>query len=1032
MFINKSKRILCIRFYLAIIIYITIILQNIAIELLALKKGVAPMNNPKKLNFKQLFTGKRNSNKSNGKKSTKELLREYSSLVLYHPDLVMIFSPRGKVVSQNKTSFKQLFGYSPRQKSDFKKIISNESYHKLDSIFLQTLRGKTGRQDIEVKNKYGQMVYVVLTFIPIKKTDNEIKGICLIIKDITKYKTLNQTLQVNVKHLKYTQEVAEIGSWEYEIAEDKLLCSNSFYDIFGFAKSNHVPMNKPFQFVHPEDYEQTCENVTQAINNGTSYDSEFRIVHGKTNEIRHIRVKTEAIMKDHKPYKLIGVIKDCTVQKKLENNLKHTNKYLQYIFDNLEVGFWMRESIDGKITYLSKGIEYILQTPLAKLYEQPDIWKKMILHSHRKDVFSAYESLYKGKDIKIKYRIQTGDGTTKWIFEQTIPKMNKEGKITNLYGMITDISAEVEIQEKLKFLALYDPLTALPNQYSLYNKLNMICQNNQNRFALLYSNLDRLHIINDSLGHQVGDNLLKIVTNRITSSIPKDSYVARLNGDNFIIIIDHFTNKDDIFTIAEQIISNVGKKVMINEYELYTTISIGISFFPDDGDQKLTLLENAHSALYHAKQQGKNNYQFYSFSRDISSYKKYLLEKDMREAIVNEEFELYYQPQIHSKRMTIESAEALIRWNHKEWGIVTPNVFIQIAEENHLILEIGDWVIKRVCEQLREWKDKGYTLRPIGINISPIQFLKRDLVDVVRKHLKTYQIPGKYLQIEITEDSLLRNEAHILTTLAELKELGVQVAIDDFGTGYASLEYLREFQVDVLKIDQVFIQSRDGQHEIDRAIVSSILHLAKKLHIKTVAEGVEEFAQFEYLKQQECDLIQGYLFSRPVPKNTFEKMLKTGYLRPTKQKTSVVLKEERRKFYRFQFPNSVLGEMSIIEVNKRKVDLGSAKILIENISLGGIKILSTLKLPVHSNMIFKFNFKLLNKQFSIKGSLVWINEVKDSIFTYGVSFDLKGKDEDRLAKVINKMTLIHKNNQEFSNTNFINEDPYIYLRKKLK
>lgn len=401
----------------------------------------------------------------------------------------------------------------------------------------------------------------------------------------------------------------------------------------------------------------------------------------------------------------------------------------------------------------------------------------------------------------------------------------------------------------------------------------------------------------------------------------------------------------------------------------------------------------------------------------------------MRKAIENEEFELYYQPQVNPNNGIIEGAEALIRWHHEEWGMVSPGEFIPLAEENHLIHHISDWVIKKVCAQLREWKDNGVTLRPVSINISPIRFLKKGLVDLVKEQLQLYQIPAKYIQFEITEGSLLKSEKNVLSAMVALKELGIKIAIDDFGTGYASLNYLREFQVDTIKIDQVFIQSKEGQNEMDRAIVSSVLHLAKGLKTKVVAEGVESYEQFEFLKQKECDLIQGYLFSKPVPRETFEQMLQTGYLKPTKRKLMTVPEVERREFYRFEFPYRVLAEMEILKVNKRNVDLGTTKVLIENISLGGIKILSSLKLPINSNMEFKFYFKLLNEQFALDGTVVHINERRDSLFHYGVKFDLRILDEDRLARIINKLTALRKLNQEIPGTDFIYENGYLYFRK---
>lgn len=259
-----------------------------------------------------------------------------------------------------------------------------------------------------------------------------------------------------------------------------------------------VPMDKPFQYVHQDDYKEAFDKVTQAVNKGASYFSEFRIYHGKTKELRFISVQAEVIWKDKKPHKLVGVIKDNTATKRLEIKLKTKNDNFRHILDNLNAGFWMRESVDGKVIYASEGIEDILKVPLTKLVKQPDCWREMILPVHRKEVSEAFDVLRNGERIQIKYQIKSGDGTIKWVLEQSIPKVNSEGKIMNLFGMVTDVTAEVEMQEKLKYLAMHDTLTALPNQQNIYEKLDTICEKKMEPFVVLYLDLDRFHIINHS------------------------------------------------------------------------------------------------------------------------------------------------------------------------------------------------------------------------------------------------------------------------------------------------------------------------------------------------------------------------------------------------------------------------------------------------------------------------------------------------------------------------------------------------------
>lgn len=959
-----------------------------------------------------------------------ELFDYYASLATHHPDLIIVLSPDGTFISKNRDSLNKMLGYSPKTKLDYKKLIPTQYIDKLQIAFNKTLKGNPQRQEIAIHNKEKETLYMTITFVPIKKmTTDIVEGVYLVIRDETSHKLMEQALEIKEKHLEHAQEVAKIGSWEYLIEEDKLFCSEYFYEILGMDKSTKDPdLEMIFDYFHPNDHKKTTHIIKHAIRKGIGYSLDTRILHDKT-EPRFIKAQAEAIWKDNKPYKLVGIIQDVTSQKTVEQKFDKRREEQKYILDHLAVGSWMRKVATGELSYVSQETAKILDRPLEELYRDSSIWESMIHPDDKQEVLERQKILAKGEPLFHQYRIVCSNGITKWVFDQTVPRMDDNGNITFQFGMLIDITVEIEMQQQLDYFATHDTLTTLPNQRSLYEKLDQLYENNKNEFALLYLDLDRFKIINDSLGYQIGDEVLKNITNRLVSILPEDGYLSRISSNDFIILIKTFASRNYVFNFAETVIQTIEKPVHAEGYELHITTSIGISFAPEDGDNKLALIQNAHAALYHAKRVGKNNYQLYSFSRDISSYKKYILEKDLRKAIKNEEFELYYQPRVNPDTGIIRGAEALIRWNHEEWGLVSPSEFIPLAEENHLITQIGDWVIQTVCAQIRVWKNDGINPRTISINISPLRFMKKGLAEIVESELRQNDIPAKYLELEITESSLLKNEKAVLDTLSSLKDLGVSIAIDDFGTGHASLTYLRNFHADTIKIDQVFIQNIYAENSKDAAIVSSILHLAKGLDIKVVAEGVEEYEHLEFLKQKECDEIQGYLYSKPVPKDAYEKLLKRGYVKPEKPKLKKTPEIERRNYYRLEFPNYVLGEMEIIEVNNRKVNLGTANILIANISLGGLKILSSLKLPVNAAIKFKFLVQLMGEKFSIDGKLAWKNETKDEAFYYGISFHINKNEEDRLAEIINKMTVLRNLNNEIPDTNFVYENPYAYLHK---
>lgn len=988
-------------------------------------KGITKIKKSNKL--KELLLKKESyQNKSDflDSENSNRLINYYSSLALYHPDIVIVFSREGEIVTIDNDKIQVLFGRKIQNNESLRNIISDTDFSKLEKAFYNTLKGNSEKHEIEIKNIKNQILTLVLTFIPIKY-EGVVEGVYLIVSNITEKVLLQQQLISSEKHLNAAQQITEIGSWEYLIDEDKLYCSDYFYHIFGIDQKDCISMSQPFKLVHPHDYEDAYEKVQIAIEKGEGFVNQFRIKHGKLNDIRYIKVHAEVNFKDGKPYKIIGVVKDETYKVKLEEQLSELNENYWYMFDNLTSGVWLKESLDGKFVYASKALEKILEIPLSRLYEDHNIWSKMIQPDYKKVVNKGIKDLLEGKSVQVIYRIINGSGKCKWILEQVVPRVDKDGKIINLFGLTTDVTSEMETKEQLTYISNYDLLTGLPNQKSLYEELDKLCREGK-EFAVLYLDIDRFNIINDSFGYQIGDEALKIIANRFSSIIGSKGFLSRLSSNDFIMLVQNYQSKNEVYQLADTIIRETELPFVINDYELHVSTSIGITFFPEEGEDKLLLLEHAHSALYHAKKEGKNNYQLSSHLTDISSYKKYVLDRDMRKAIENEEFELYFQPQVDPVNGKICGAEALIRWNHKEWGLVSPGEFIPLAEENHMINNITDWVIQKACSLIRDWMDRGLDVQPISINVPPIRFMKNGLLRFVEQQLELYKIPANYIEFEITEGSLLKNDRKVIATIEGLKELGIKFAVDDFGTGYASLDSLRKFKPNTIKIDRIFIKHLGDENGVEKGIISSAMHLSKVLGMKVVAEGVEDLEQLKFLKQNECDIIQGYIYSKPVRVETFERYLKQGYLKAEMSKVGKVF-SEKREYYRFQFPFPIPGELTISEVDGKEVNVGKSPILIENIGLGGVKVLSALKLPVNTRMKFSVKCQILNETFELPGSIKWLDEEKFGIFSYGLNFELIRVLEDRLASVINRLSSYSRNNKKIPDTEFVYKEAHKYF-----
>jgi diguanylate cyclase (GGDEF)-like protein len=438
-----------------------------------------------------------------------------------------------------------------------------------------------------------------------------------------------------------------------------------------------------------------------------------------------------------------------------------------------------------------------------------------------------------------------------------------------------DVSAARALSLRMSYLAQHDSLTDLPNRTLLNDRLSqgmaVACRHNQ-KLALLYLDVDRFKHVNDSLGHAVGDRLLKAVAQRLRACVRSSDTVSRQGGDEFVVLLSEMNRASDASIIAEKVLLSLAKPYSIDAHELHLTGSIGIVTYPDDGMEVQTLLKNADVAMYHAKAAGRNNYQFFKADMNFRAAERQSVEEGLRAALEREEFMLYYQPKVNLETGWIVGAEALIRWRHPDRGLVPPAQFIPIAEECGFVVPMGRWVLREACRQARIWQQGGLPALRIAVNISAVELRAKDFVAQVRAILSQTKFEPRDLELEITETFLMQDTQSTLAVLKDLKALGVHLALDDFGTGYSSLSYLKRFPIDTLKIDQSFVRDI-ATDEDDASIVSAVIGMGKSLHMRVVAEGVETREQLEFLQKHNCPFGQGYLFSPPLRAWEFEQLL---------------------------------------------------------------------------------------------------------------------------------------------------------------
>jgi diguanylate cyclase (GGDEF)-like protein/PAS domain S-box-containing protein len=467
------------------------------------------------------------------------------------------------------------------------------------------------------------------------------------------------------------------------------------------------------------------------------------------------------------------------------------------------------------------------------------------------------------------------DGAEYAIEDSAAPIHDRAGHVTGAVIVFHDVSAARAMSMQMTHSAQHDVVTGLPNRMLLNDRITQsiaLARRNNRSIALLFLDLDHFKYINDSLGHDIGDDLLLCVSTRLLAGVRGSDTVSRQGGDEFVVLLSEISHPEDAVTSARKLLFSISTACSIGGHDLHIDGSIGISIYPTDGADAETLIKNADTAMYHAKQSGRNNFKFFKAEMNLKAVERQSLEGNLRRALERKEFMLHYQPKVKLTTEEIMGVEALIRWQHPDRGLVPPSQFIPVAEDCGLIHQIGRWVMREACTQARAWQDAGLPPLPIAVNVSAVEFRDKKFVEDVRAILAETGLAASYLELELTEGVLMEDAESTTLVLQELKAMGVHLAVDDFGTGYSSLSYLRQFPIDVLKIDQSFVRRITDDLD-DSTIVSAIINMGKSLKYLVVAEGVETEEQRLYLQAQHCEEGQGYLFSRPLPAVEFAHLL---------------------------------------------------------------------------------------------------------------------------------------------------------------
>ncbi len=695
-------------------------------------------------------------------------------------------------------------------------------------------------------------------------------------RDIIKMQEKNK----EIESLKNRMTLAFAGNqdvvWDWNFKDKTLYISERWRDVSGFTGDILSKEKEWKKRIHPDDYRYVIHSIFENIRGHTEYlDIKHRIKHLDGHWIWiHMRGKTQ-FDENGKAIRMTGTQSD--ISKDIEIHLK--NKQQAQIIEQIHDSV-ITTDLRGYIIDWNSGSERMFG------YSADEVIGKHITILHDIKTFpgfkKAYVTLIRTGSYTMDVSLITKSKKKIYVSLSTSILKDENSNPISMIGYAQDISKRKIVEEELNnqknildYQAHHDALTGLPNRVLFNDRLEQGIQKSKRKkkiLALYFIDLDHFKEVNDSLGHDVGDKMLKIVTDRLKKRVRDEDTIARLGGDEFTIIAENLDRGEDASFLAQKIIDVLSLPIEIDDNKLFISSSIGISLYPNDGLTATNLLKYADIAMYKAKDEGRNNFQFYSSQMTELMFEKVVMTASLRVALKNQDFIVYYQPQMDAVNDKITGMEALVRWQHETMGIVSPAKFIPLLESTGLIVELDRFVLESVMLQVVSWRSKGLNPGVVAVNLSVRQLQQKDFLSTLKSLIKETGCKAEWIALEVTESQVMTNPEEAIKILNKISDAGIELAVDDFGTGYSSLAYLKKLPIDKLKIDQAFVQDLPYDEE-DAAITKAVIALAKSLNLSVIAEGVETKEQKDFLIQNGCENIQGYFYSRPIPANEIQKML---------------------------------------------------------------------------------------------------------------------------------------------------------------
>ncbi len=789
------------------------------------------------------------------------------------PECVKVILANGELLQMNRAGLAmlELDSLEEAQREGLINFVYPEERAAFIHLSRRVFSGQSDTLEFRVAGKRGTSRWLETHASPLYDGNGKIYALVGITRDITERKISELALKREMSE--WTQAMDSFADVIYLLDRKRRLvrANKMFYALTGTSPTESIGRHIA-EIIHPNGELELCP-VCRAQEEKRDAVITMEADHPDNPAGRPLEITVKIIRDDSGIASgILMAIHDLSHARKIEDKLRKSEDTLKRAQGVAHVGSW-EVNIATQATNWSDEVYRIFDLPIGAPVST-DTCFDIIIPEDREFIINAWNQALEGAPYDVEYRVNTSGGI-RWVRDRAEIIFDSEGKAQVGIGTVQDITDSKENEARIELLAFHDPLTGLPNRLLAKDHLEMAVAYSSRvntKVALLFLDLDHFKTINDSLGHAVGDALLKAVATRLRDSVRNTDTISRQGGDEFLVLLPDTSDTDAITGIAEKVVLALSTPFEIQGYHLSTSVSIGIAVYPDDGSDFDTLLKKADTAMYQSKKAGRSTYRFYTEQMNIEVVEHHLMRTGLVQALERNEFMLYYQPQIDLASGAVIGAEALIRWMHPERGMVPPVLFIPIAEDSGHILPIGEWVLREACRQAVAWHQAGLPELVIAVNLSAVQFKRGNLEMSVRRALADSGLKPELLELELTESILIQDTEGILNTVHRLKALGVKLSIDDFGTGYSSLSYLSRFAVEKLKIDQSFVRDMVSNSG-NAAIVRAIIQMAKSLNLKTIAEGVEDEQQLAQLRLHHCDEAQGYHLGKPMPADDFARFL---------------------------------------------------------------------------------------------------------------------------------------------------------------